>query len=478
VNLRLPAALALLLLLAPAPLAAQNGETSSGESTGSESSTENEALEEELFGGGGDEEESGEGMISEEGQQERDHEEALLTSEQVEIGGSFEASFGTSVHWGAEQWPDPAAPLADLSNAVTVESRGTLFFDARPQENFRVFGKVKSEYPFYRQIAVGGTTDPHSHATRIPDLTLFELYADTNWDNRLFIRAGKQVAMWGVGYFYSPADFLSLSLIDPEEPEAEREGPAAVKLTLPLGVDTLYFHLIAPPDLAAELAAGSSAANLGDLAYAPRAELVLGNYEFGLGGYWSREQAPRAMATVTGALGLIDLFAEGVFSWGSDRTYVNEGGGTYTREGEPVWSATAGLRLIDELTDLSLAAQYFYNGEGYADLDSQTHRDALYTALGSGSISSADLLHTGRHYAAVSAGWSGALDGDLIMSVLWEGNLADGSGYAAPRLSWRLLEHLSLSAGVRVRYGPRYGELYDEQPPLTFALESSLSGPF
>jgi hypothetical protein len=431
-------------------------------------------------------------MISEGGSGQQDHEEELLTAEQVQIGGTYDATLNTSLHWGEGGWPEVGAPFEDIENSLTARIRGSLFFDARPEENFRVFGKVKSAYPFYRPIAPAAAdpSDPassHSHATRIPDLTVFELYADTNWDDRLFIRAGKQVAMWGVGYFFSPADFLSLSLIDPEEPEAEREGPAAVKLTYPIGINTLYFHLVAPPDLAA-MAAGGTAPDMGDLAYAPKAELVLGNFELGIGGYWSRGQAPRGMLTATGALGLIDLFAEGVVSWGSDRNYVEPASdsGTpaappytvYTREEEAIVSATAGMRVIDEAADLTLAAQYYYNGEGYEGIESTAHRDALFAAAAAGDISSADLQRTGRHYAAATAGWSGAMGGDLTFSLLWQGNLSDGSGAAAPQIGWRLLEHVQLLGGVKVHYGPEYGEYYYRSRPLSLTLECTVHGSF
>jgi hypothetical protein len=438
----LPAALLLLLIAGPA--AAQD--------------------EEALFGG---EEE----MISEGGSEEQDHEEALLTSEEVQIGGNYSSRARSSLHWGIGGWPQLANPFSGIDNSLLLEARGSLFFDARPQEEFRVFGKVKSAYPYYRDPGPSPPDIPE-----IPDITVFELYADTHWNNRLFIRAGKQVAMWGVGRFYSPADFLSLSLIDPEEPEAEREGPLALKLTLPLGVNNLYLHLVAPPESAEAFAAGQ--ADMGDLAYAPRAEVVLGSFELGLGGYWSAGEAPRAMATVTGALGLIDLFAEGVFSWGSDRSYVDPSGTIYRRREEPILSATAGLQLIDEATDLSLAAQYYYNGEGYAGIDSVAHRQALLAAASSGTIAASDLQYTGRHYAALNLGWSGAADGDLSLGALWQANLADRSGVLAPQISWRVLERLSISGGARIHYGPEYGEFSYGTLPLVLALECSLSGSF
>ena len=260
--------IAVLTALCTAPLAAQTdssdtealeaelfGESSTESTGGSGTTGEEEPVDEEALFGGNEEGEAEEGdaMISQGDSGQQDHEQELLTSEEVIIGGRFVSSAAAMLHWGAGNWPDPARPLENLSNTALIGIRSSLYFDARPQENFRVFGKVKTSYPFYRENPSG---------QKIPDITIFELYADTNWNNRLFIRAGKQVAMWGVGHFYSPADFLSLSMIDPEDPEAEREGPAAVKLTVPLGIHSLYLHLLAPPAQLDALASGGG--DLGD----------------------------------------------------------------------------------------------------------------------------------------------------------------------------------------------------------------------
>ena len=44
--------------------------------------------------------------------------------------------------------------------------------------------------------------------------------------------------------------------------------------------------------------------------------------EIGVGAFYQRDLAPRAVATVTTTIGDFAVFGEGVASWGSDRVFV------------------------------------------------------------------------------------------------------------------------------------------------------------
>ena len=158
---------------------------------------------------------------------------SLLVSEQVRIGGRYSFSVQSSASWN-----DPSTILENLGNPdstyLSTSLSTRLFFDARPDEEFRVFGKMTASYPF----SADDTRD-------LQDVFhVEELFSDFNWNDTVFFRGGKQNMHWGVGYFYSPADLLSIAEIDPEDPEAEREGPVAVKANIPLGVNNLYLYAL------------------------------------------------------------------------------------------------------------------------------------------------------------------------------------------------------------------------------------------
>jgi hypothetical protein len=111
------------------------------------------------------------------------------------------------------------------------------------------------------------------------------------------------------------------------------------------------------------------------VALAPKLEFVVGGTEIGLGGFYQKDKAPRAMLTLSSSLGSFAVFGEAVLSKGSDKGFVAEWPGDYPiyKQDELFLHATAGGRYSyndpDDLFDLTVAAQYYYNGEGYANQD-------------------------------------------------------------------------------------------------------------
>ena len=371
----------LVLLAAPAfpALAQEQGESF-------DDLFEGEILEEE----GGDEADLFEEGIFEESteQGEAAPEEAFLVSERLEWGGSFDLLFDTEVEW--DGYPDSWDMLFNEGTSFLASRLAAdLFFDARPERDFRVFGKVKAAYEY-----------PYDW-----DIGIFELFADFQYKDLLFFRAGKQTVQWGVGYFFSPADVLNLVSIDPEDPEAEREGPIAVKTHVPFAAHNAYLYLVA-----------NDIEKPTEIAVAPKLELLLGNYELGIGGFYQADLSPKGMLTLTGPLWELDLFAEAMIQWGSDNVPI---------EDELLFSGTAGFAYVNPDWDLTVVAQYFFDGQGY----------------------------TGQHSLAAGVNWFELLDSSFSLLMLYQTNLGDGSGMIIPSVTWGPIEHLSLSTGLRIGYG-------------------------
>jgi hypothetical protein len=381
-------------------------------------------------------------------------EEAFLVSERLEWGGSFDLLFDTQVSW--DGYPDSWDMLFNQGTTFLASRLAAdLFFDARPERDFRVFGKVKAAYEY-----------PYDW-----DIGIFELFADFQYEDLLFFRAGKQTVQWGVGYFFSPADVLNLVSIDPEDPEAEREGPIAVKTHLPFTAHNAYLYLVA-----------NDIEKPTEIAVAPKLELLLGNYELGVGGFYQADLSPKGMLTLTGPLWELDLFAEAMIQWGSDITFVRSivpvpSYETYTRD-ELLFSGTAGFAYVNPDWDLTVVAEYFFNGQGYAD---QFPAAAAKAALVAGDITFADYpVYPGRHYLAAGVNWFELLDSRFSLLVLYLANLSDGSGMIIPSVTWGPIEHLSLSTGLRIGYGET-GDEYAPPPAggsLAYTFSVSIGGLF
>jgi hypothetical protein len=383
----------------------------------------------------------------------------------VEIGGDFR--FEAKSSWAYDGIEVPA----DLAEqALEVDLGAKVFLDARPSEDLRVFARMNLSYPF----SDGGGTRGFDEVFHV-----MELFSDFRLDDALFFRAGKQTIHWGVGWFFSPADLLNVTKIDPEDPEAELEGPVALKVQAPIAAHNLYLYVVL-----------EDAADVYDVALAPKVEILAGDAEIGLGAYYRSGRAPAAMATITSAVGDFDLFAEGVLSRGSDRVFVVEdpaaplGVSTRTWDERLFPSATAGLRYrwADDRSwfDLAIAAQYLYNGQGYEDPDLIAANPAGVAALlAAGGLSRGDLLQRGRHYGALSASWTEMFASDLTLSALWLANLADGSGAISPAIRWDCSDELRLSLKVSLMYGGAGAEYSPLGEAATVSLSAILgSGSF
>ncbi len=381
-------------------------------------------------------------------------EEELLVSDVMEWGGSFTCEFTSSWTWlypGGVNLADPD------QTALETDLSASLFFDSRPDRNFRVFGKIKASYPF--------STELSSEPVSVNNIEVFELFSDFNWNDTLFFRVGKHTIKWGVGYFFSPADVLNLYPIDPDDPEGEREGPVSLKINMPLDIHNLYLYSIA-----------NNIEKPEEIAVAPKVEFVIGNTELGIGGFYRSNLAPRGILTVTSPLWVLDFFGEAVLSYGSDRTFVREIGTppcieTYREEDKAFFSGTAGFSCMNEDISLSLSGQYLFNGDGYKNSDLLQN---AYLLVELDQLSQEDLKYFGKHYAALNLNWSSILDTDLGFSAFWMGNLCDGSGYIYPSLFYQVLDHAKISLGMRINYGDDGDEYTLAGKTISFCICASV----
>jgi len=397
----------------------------------------------------------------------------LLVSERVEIGGRYSFSVQSSASWN-----DPATILENLGNpdstSLSTSLSTRLFFDARPDKEFRVFGKMTASYPFATRLDDPST--PPDETRELQDVFhVEELFSDFNWNDTVFFRGGKQNMHWGVGYFYSPADLLSIAEIDPEDPEAEREGPVAVKANIPLGVNNLYLYAL--PAVADEPL---------EIGLAVKGELVIGAGEVGAGAIYQKDIAPAGMITVSASAGDFDLFAEGVVNYGSNRTFVVESADGVAAErvtDEFFFNATAGFRWSysgsESDSTVSVMAQYLYNGEGYSDPSIITDTDnqpEIAALLGSEEISIRDLQSTGIHYVAGNLSWSDVFSSGINAGVFWMQNFTDMSALVTPSITRTIVNDVSVTLQFPMMFGEEGDELSRLGNSLSLGLSLSMGG--
>lgn len=411
----------------------------------------------------------------------------ILTTETLRIGGSFSGSLQGNWQWN-DPWSDSV--FADVPGSLEPDSYGlspalsaSLYFDARPTETTRFYGSAKSAWPFENSI----------DGVAVPDIQIFELFSDFNWEDKVFFRFGKQTISWGVGYFFSPADVLNIQSIDPENPTAQREGPVSIRAHYPIpgSQNNLWAYAVFDdPDMKPE-----------DTALAAKAEFVLGPWELGVGGWYRYDNPLRGMLTASGSVGQVSLFGEASLSRGSERKWVEgitvEGTppsiSVITREDDSslFFKGSAGFMYSNSDLKLGVTGQYLYDAEGYSDDDRDTLISEANTLLdltpaGPGKDAAAMMfkgliVNSGRHYAALNLSRTELFTEDLSLNVFAMTNLSDFSGFVRPGLSYQLFDGASLGLSALFAFGPEDSEyiVLNDGPAVGITISSTLgSGRF
>ena len=305
-----------------------------------------------------------------------------LESKKLRIGGSLSSSMAIDY-----AWVDPYSKKDDYlksfkagKGTFNTTLNGSLFFDARPNEDLKLYGKFLFGFPFEKSLSGALTVPKNSFGPLQPNdiilpigvngaanIKIQELYTDFSAKDIAFFRFGKHAVKWGTGYFYSPADVINISRIDPQDPTADREGGISLRthIIIPKTQHNIWLYLLPPgqgEDFDPKYTAGAA-----------KGEFVVGNWELGFGGWYKYEKAPRLITTVSGSIaGKVAVFGEGVFAWGSDYTYYKADMSSYTEKNKPFFQATLGGSYSNADTNTSIALQYFYNGFGYSNTDAST----------------------------------------------------------------------------------------------------------
>lgn len=485
-------------------------------------------------------------------------EDDLLLTDGITWRGSVRGR--VSMDWSWEDvWTEDFGILDPSSQSLSPTVGGSLSFDARPDREFRAYGRINIDSTTDGQLDLGDlSTDPDSLAAILPegfvavenedgdtevqtedgtvlfviaaeeqeqsqgdagtapglDIEVFELFSDFTYQDLLFFRFGKHTIQWGTGYFFSPADVLNLTSVDPEDPTAERQGPISLRVLYPFGVTgNAYLYLIT-----------NALAEPLDVAIAPKIEFAVGNGEISLAGYYQRTLSPRLIGLYTVSVGDVDLFAEGVGLLGADRVFVRPSRDqsaaqadleddydlvveSYEVKNAVFGQLTVGGRYLKEWdggTSLLLVGQYLFNGTGYDNSEPQLLPAATRLLLNPDenglalpaeeqpegysappALGTGDLVNWGRHYAGATLGFSSILDSNIGITLFGLMNLTDLSGIVTPAISYSFLDRFTATGSARFTFGQSTDEFTDPaalftgadaEPTFGLTLDISMPG--
>lgn len=352
--------------------------------------------------------------------------ETVLVGDRLEAGGSYRLGLDMS---RLEGELDEAIRVEISRDELRVTLEGDVYVDLRPNPTWRAFMKWK----YAGRIShVGFVSPPPVSMALLPfgegsseslEISLHELFLDYTFRDKLYLRAGKQTVNWGVGYFFSPADVINISRIDPANPEELREGPVALKAQYPVGSSNYCLYLIF-----------EDMKGIKDIAVAPKVETVVGGTEIGLGGFYRADRPARLMATLSSTVGKVGVFAESVLTFGQNPAPGDE---------RLSWEGTVGGRYSyrdDEgLFDITTAAQYLYSK---------------------------------GHQGAFLVSWNNLLKSKFTLSAFWQGYFSRKSGILDISLGLPSIEFIQPQLGVRRFYSENDPSLRATQAYFAVTLGS------
>ena len=269
----------------------------------------------------------------------------------IKVGGSLSAGITTNTVLYSPEENDLGKNI--YASTLKPDLSAMLSVDARPTETLRIYTKFGFAYPFQNKATANG------NSIVIADwFKLKELFTDFSLKDTAFFRFGIHTVTWGTGYFFSPvSDMINTSSIDPENPEKQVDGALNLRtqIVFPNSQNCLWFYVIPSTNFTNQTAESY----MRETALAGKFDLLIGNWEFGIGGFYKYQNAPKAMLTATGSLRKIGFFGEFVYSYGSASEWARNNNWD---DKTSIIQATAGFSYIWKEPQITLAAQYYFNG--------------------------------------------------------------------------------------------------------------------
>ena len=269
----------------------------------------------------------------------------------IKVGGSLSAGITTNTVLYSPEENDLGKNI--YASTLKPDLSAMLSVDARPTETLRIYTKFGFAYPFQNKATANG------NSIVIADwFKLKELFTDFSLKDTAFFRFGIHTVTWGTGYFFSPvSDMINTSSIDPENPEKQVDGALNLRtqIVFPNSQNCLWFYVIPSTNFTNQTAESY----MRETALAGKFDLLIGNWEFGIGGFYKYQNAPKAMLTATGSLRKIGFFGEFVYSYGSASEWARNNNWD---DKTSIIQATAGFSYMRKEPQITLAAQYYFNG--------------------------------------------------------------------------------------------------------------------
>ena len=426
----------------------------------------------------------------------------IFDSGAVKVGGSLTAGISTNTVLYSPDSEDENLGEKIKNTKLTPDLSAMLTVDARPTETLRMYTKFGFAYPFetkatttikFTPVAFTAATPslsglpgvPSAETTILDWFKLKELFTDFSVKDTVFFRFGIHTVTWGASYFFSPvSDMINSSSIDPENPDKQVDGSLNLRtqIVFPGSQNCLWFYVIPSTNFQNQTAETYAR----ETALAGKADILIGNWELGLGGLYKYQNAPKAMLTLTGSLKKISFFGEFVYSYGALSEWQKN---TDWNDKTSIFQATAGFSYYWKEPKINIAAQYYFESNDKdisKKISTYGHNVALMASKGDlfknpdFSLSLFAMANFGHKDATVEDVLEMYPDLQMLIATgVVEGSVDDYAKEASamPTLTGNLMLNYSPFANMSFAMGPVVTvKDFETKPKVALKLSATLGG--
>lgn len=383
----------------------------------------------------------------------------ITEKESIAFSGSINSrnSYTMQHDWLTGNNPSTAQNTLNnqLQNNLNVEARAR--HGARAIVNLvnNVYAQGKSESHTITDSTTGAVT--RYNETVYADYRFTEAFVDANIARAVYFRAGKQVLVWGRGFFWNPSDVINSELRSATDAFQFREGTYGLRTHVPIGTMLNFYSFTG---------VGKST-RAEDIIQAFKAEVAVKRAEFATGVIVGQKKVPTYLVEASTRFWTLDWRAEATYAYGDNAQHMDVNTFNilnpvvYQLRDQHVFKGVLSFGRSFEVFDvadrLTINLEYFYNGAGY---DSKNNVFAQNNLVRGYFVANGLYRgnYYGMHYLGFFMTYAKFILNEMTLGLNGFGNLSDKTFVFSELLTYNPLFNLTLTWQNNVFTGQPNGE--------------------
>lgn len=313
-------------------------------------------------------------------------------------------------------------------NTLNNQLQNNLLIEARARRNTKavvnlvnnVYAQGRTEQRTFQDTTTGAVS--RVNETVYADYRFTEAFVDANIARSVYFRAGKQVLVWGRGFFWNPSDVINAELRSATDAFQFREGTYGLRAHVPVGTAFNFYSFTG---------VGRST-RVEEVLQAFKAEMAVSRAEFAIGVIMAQKKVPTYLFEASTRFLTLDWRSEVTYAYGDNQQRIDVNSfnilnpQTYQLRDQHVFKGVLSFGRSFEVFDvadrLGINIEYFYNGAGYTD-SVFSQNAAVRGYFVQNGLYRPNFY--GMHYLGLFVTYAKFLINDLTLGLNGFGNLSD-----------------------------------------------------